>query len=267
MNRPITTSEFNDWAIRKRNLPSSFLNYIMEFTTTLIVHSKLAQRILQEQFDVRCVYVPFAAQHGVAPSALTKEARLKAKLRCGINPYRIALGTFGSVHPVKGDIHYPFILRHLLDRGLDIDFYYVGPVSDNRRNEIVSAATDMNVVDHLHFAIDISDKSYIDHLVAMDIGVQTRSILGGQVSGALMDCVETCLPTIASTGLVDSIEAPNSIVHAINDISSPVQIAHEIANFIPYAQEMARPNPAWQSFIEDRSFTKYVKRLEEALFS
>ncbi|MCE2574093.1 hypothetical protein [Komagataeibacter sp. FNDCR2] len=267
MGRPISIHEFENWLVKKKDLPSSFLDYIMDSTTTLIVHSKLAQQMLQDQYGARCVYVPVAIQHEIPASALTETARMAAKQRCGINPDRIALGTFGIVHPIKGDMHYPFILRDLLDRGLDIDFYYVGQVDEDRRAEIVSVATQAQVTEHIHFASDISEEKYMDYIAAMDIGVQTRNITGGQVSGALLDCMAGCLPTVASAGLVNSIDAPASLVRTIDDVSSPLLIMHEIADFIPHARTIARPNPIWQSFVEDRSFAKYVMRLEDALFS
>lgn len=264
LDRRITDREFDRWVYEMRDMPSSFLDTVVEKAAPLIVHSPTARDFLQAAYGIRPIYVPVAIQHRVPAQALAPDQRLAAKWRCGMDPGRRAIGTFGAVQALKGDKQLIYSVRHLVDWGYDIEFFYVGHLSSDRRTALEDAATYFDLSDRIRFVSDVAEDVYMDHLVAMDVGVQLRTIGMGQLSGALLDCVAASLPTITSAGLAESIEAP-PFVRAIRDASSPLLVADGIARLLEDLPSVPRPHASWADYVEDHSFARYAERLVEAV--
>ena len=127
-------------------------------------------------------------------------------------------------------------------------------------------ARQCGVPGRLHFADHwLSESEYRDHLVAANVGVQLRSHFLGGLSGALLDCVASGLPTVANEGLAASVETPSYVVR-IPDRPDPVALADGIDLLLRRKPDSQEIITHWRHFVSEHSFEAYVRQLVGNLF-
>jgi len=101
-------------------------------------------------------------------------------------------------------------------------------------------------------------------VVAADAGVQLRSHFFGGLSGALMDCVASGLPTVANEDLAGAIEAPTYIAR-VPDRPSSAAVAEALAACLAHGGDRARHEAAREAFAADHGFDAYARSLLDAV--
>ncbi|MDF0490967.1 glycosyltransferase [Sphingomonas sp. H39-1-10] len=242
-----------------------FLREIVRHANPTIVHSPTSAAVLHNLYGIDVNYFPLGMSYPFEPSELTPEARLQAKLALGIIPSRPCIASFGEVHMMKGAKQCLFVMKELLDWGIDFQFLFVGPVDKSLDNELRERIEQYGLQDHVVIKGAVSDADYIQHLKAVDIVLQIRQIPFGQVSGALLDAVSAGMHGVASENLARSIEAP-PLVRRVNDKASPTIYAEQLAEMIAARSYEDRPGPGWEDFTVKHDFGRYARNLLSMLF-
>ena len=264
LRRPVDEEELQRWFTDRSKMPEPFLETIVEQAAPPIVHSSKAQETLKIFYKAQSLYLPVAIQHPFAADDLSEERRAVAKLRCGVDPKNIAIGTFGDVQPAKGDRQYVFALRDLRDWGYDGHLYFVGVIAPELRFELKALAEKLDLAEAVHFTSRISESSYMEHLLAMDLAIQYRRMPFGQLSGALLDTVAAALPSVATLSLAEAIDAPDYVMR-LEDVCSPFLMAEALADAIDSGWHRTRSHPSWRPYVNEHSFANYAERLISAL--
>lgn len=242
-----------------------FLREIVRHANPTIVHSPTSAGVLRELYGIEAKYFPVAMPYPFERSELTSEARLQAKLALGIAPSRPCIASFGEVHMMKGAKQCLFVMKELLDWGIDFQFLFVGPVDKSLGNELRERIAEYGLEEHLVIKGPVSEADYIQHLKAVDIVLQIRQIPFGQVSGALLDAISAGMHGVASENLARSIEAP-PLVRRVNDKASPTIYAEQLAEMIAAKSYEDRPGPGWEDFTVKHDFGRYARNLLSMLF-
>lgn len=242
-----------------------FLREIVRHANPTIVHSPTSAAVLHDLYGIDANYFPVAMPYPFERSELTPEARLQAKLALGIAALRPCIASFGEVHMMKGAKQCLFVMKELLDWGIDFQFLFVGPVDKSLGNELRERIEQYGLQDHVVIKGPVSEADYIQHLKAVDIVLQIRQIPFGQVSGALLDAVSAGMHGVASENLARSIEAP-PLVRRVNDKASPTIYAEQLAEMIAAKSYEDRPGPGWEDFTVKHDFGRYARNLLSMLF-
>ena len=242
-----------------------FLREIVRHANPTIVHSPTSAAVLHDLYGIEANYFPVAMPYPFERSELTPEARVQAKLTLGIATSRPCIASFGEVHMMKGAKQCLFVMKELLDWGIDFQFLFVGPVDKSLDSELRERIEQYGLQDHVVIKGPVSEADYIQHLKAVDIVLQIRQIPFGQVSGALLDAVSAGMHGVASENLARSIEAP-PLVRRVNDKASPTIYAEQLAEMIGAKSYEDRPGPGWEDFTVKHDFSRYARNLLLMLF-
>lgn len=158
-----------------------FLREILRHAGATIVHSPIAATVIRNLYEVDVNYFPVAMPYPFKPSELTPQARLQAKLALGISSSRPCIASFGEVHMLKGAKQCLFVMKELLDWGIDFQFLFVGPVEEPLANELRERIKQYGLEDYVAIKGAVSEADYIQHLKAVDMVLQIRQIPFGQV--------------------------------------------------------------------------------------
>lgn len=266
LRRRPTFEELHTWFADRSLLPFPMLEPVSDFGHKCVVHSaEQARAFLAHYPHLEVEAAPVAIQHQPHSSGLTREAQLRAKIRCGTHEDQIHVGSFGFLGAEKLPSLYLFAVRHLHDWALPVHFWFVGSANEAQVSEVKSLASDLGLEDHVHFTGAISETAYMDYLRAMDVGVQLRRPYFGQLSGALLDCAAAGLPTVSTHALASAIGAPSYVQRIKNDFSS-LEVAEGVASLIESGPHGDRGGLEWSDFCEVHSFDNYARRLLEVAF-
>lgn len=242
-----------------------FLREIVRHANPTIVHSPTSRAVLHDLYGINASYFPVAMPYPFEQSELTPQARLQAKLALGIAVSRPCIASFGEVHMMKGAKQCLFVMKELVDWGIDFQFLFVGPVDQSLGNELRERIERYGLQEHVVIKGSVSESDYVQHLQAVDIVLQIRQIPFGQVSGALLDAVSAGMHGVASENLARSIEAP-SLIRRVNDKASPTIYAEQLAEMIAAKSYKDRPGPGWEDFTVKHDFGRYARNLMSMLF-
>ena len=173
--------------------------------------------------------------------------------------------SFGNVSFERAPQECIWVLVVLKMWGIRANLAFVGAAAKPIAASLQAEANEWGVGDQVRICSEyVSESTYNDFLAAADAGVQLRISKIGGFSGALLDCIEVGLPTIASTSLADTIEAPD-FIHRVPDGVSPLLIAEQLAKI---AEDRARRDEnveAALAFRETHNFDRYADLLLEHL--
>ncbi|AHE56573.1 hypothetical protein NX02_24830 [Sphingomonas sanxanigenens DSM 19645 = NX02] len=262
---PIDASDPGQVIAKLAEYGRPFLREIVRHANPTIVHSPTSAAVLHNLYGIDANYFPVAMPYPFERPELTPEARLQAKLALGIAASRPCIASFGEVHMMKGAKQCLFVMKELLDWGIDFQFLFVGPVDKSLGNELRERIDQYGLQDHVVIKGPVSEADYIQHLKAVDIVLQIRQIPFGQVSGALLDAVSAGMHGVASENLARSIEAP-PLVRRVNDKASPTIYAEQLAEMIAAKSYEDRPGPGWEDFTVKHDFARYARNLLSMLF-
>lgn len=263
LGRPVTIGEVEIW-VNDKDLPSLFVEPIIERARPLIVHTREYQRLLQERHGVKAEVIPCCPTMQFSDEEVSSAARTSTRQSLGISPNTFLISSFGFIAKVKG--FEACIQATGLLRGWNVpaELHFVGCARDEGP-EVDRIASECGVAEHIHWTQDfVDEKTYRQYLVASDAAIQLRGYGFGQYSAALGDCISAALPSIASIDLAASCEAPEYVC-TVPDHKSALQLAEHLARFwedrIPVESRM----DARKQYLAEHSFAVYVKRLREIL--
>lgn len=242
-----------------------FLHEIVRHANPTIVHSPTSAALLRSLYGIEAHYFPVAMPYPFDRAELTADARIQAKTMLGISLIRPCIASFGEVHMMKGAKQCLFVMKELVDWGIDFQFLFVGPVEPAFRDELTQRIAQYGLQDNVIIKGSVSESDYIQYLKAVDIVLQIRQIPFGQVSGALLDAVSAGMHGVVSENLARSIEAP-PLVRRVHDKASPTVYAEQLAEMIAMKSYEERPGPGWEGFTVRHDFAKYARDLMTLLF-
>lgn len=263
LNRSVSAREIESWFKSRDKLPYPFL----EPTATLkshraVVHSPLQREIHSKYYEQSTYYIPVAIQHTFEEQHMLHEALMRAKIRCCIHEREIHVGTFGYVEEHKLNDLIISALRHLHDWGWAVHLWIVGVVTDEIKASLSATSRILEVENFLHFSGCVTESEYLDFLLAIDLAIQLRRPMFGQLSGGLLDCVSAGLNTVSNESLASAIEAP-SYVHRVKDGFSSIDVAERIAAVLDNTDLTDRSHSERREYIHKHSFDQYAKNLLE----
>lgn len=264
-NGPIDTSDVGDIISNLSNYGRPFLKEILRHANPLIVHSPISSNILRDTYGSDANYFPVAMPYPFKSVDLTVEMRLQAKLGMGISPTRPCIASFGEVHMMKGAKECLFVMKELVDWGVDFQFLFVGPIAPELGRDLKHRIRQYGLQGHVFVKGAVSEADYIQYLQAVDMVLQIRNIPFGQVSGALLDAVSAGMHGVASENLARSIEAP-AFIRRVRDKSSPTIYAEQLVELIETRGYEERPGPGWEEFTSKHNFALYARNFLTLLF-
>jgi hypothetical protein len=121
------------------------------------------------------------------------------------------------------------------------------------------------IEEHIHCPANfVNNASYRDFLLASDAGLQLRAHGFGQFSGGLSDCISAGLPSVASSDLARSCDAPDYVL-TVPDPFSPLQVAEQLALIWEGSAGRQSTEEARASYLAVHNFEYYAKRLLQIL--
>ena len=266
LGRSVPSGEVHAWLANPGLLPAPFFDDVLPHARPMIVHSRGIQATVRSLYGTEVEYLPFSVYREFAADARQPENRAAARRRLRIPEEQTVVVSLGIVDRVKLPETCVDAVGILKQKGRDCHFYFVGESSAEMRSELERRAQQSGVASRLHFMDHwLSDGEYRDYLVAADMGVQLRSHFFGGLSGALLDCVVSGLPTVANEDLAASVETPPYVVR-IPDRPEAVALADGMDMILRREIDGPELSRQRQQFVAAHSFEAYVRRLIDVLF-
>ena len=225
---------------------------------TFVNHSPASRARIALETGVEPVVLTFPNYRTPEFAQITPQLREDAKARLGFDPDRIHLTSLGfiDIRTKMSDLVIESA-AWLQQWGYPVSLHLAGSGSEVEVAKLNEQAARAGLVD-CEITGFLSDEEFRDYLLATDIGIQLRisSLLG--VSGPLADLAGFGVPSVASSGLVQDIDAP-AFVTAVPEFVSPVMVArsveHLLKNPVPDSQrEILR-----LEYLESHSPEKYAR--------
>ena len=226
----------------------------------LIMHSQSAAPLVREQTGVLPHVLPFASQRVPDTDSVTQDDRRQARARLGWADDRLHIGSFGyvDIRTKMADLVVEGA-AWLRQWGHPVSLHLVGSATPALAAELASRAHEAGLVD---FEITgfVSEASFRDHLLAVDVGVQLRvsPVLG--VSGPLSDLAAWGTTSVASRGLATDIDAPE-YVHRLQDDASPVMIAGAIEHALAVCIDESEREGQRNAYLASKAPRRYAEEL------
>lgn len=261
--RSVSIEEIEAW-LQDRNLPSLFLEPIIERASPLIVHTPIQQALLKQRYGADAQVATCCPTIFFEKEELTVAAKQAARKRCGISPSAFLVSTFGTVDPVKGMESCILAIELLRSWDIPAELRFVGTAALRRRE--VNFFSDLyGIGPYVHAYADfVDEETYRDSLLASDAAVQLRSYGFGQFSAALADCISAGLSCVATSDLAKSCDAPG-YVSTVPDRFSSLQVAEQLALIWETRNGRASYEGERAEYLETHNFEHYGKRLIEIL--
>jgi glycosyltransferase involved in cell wall biosynthesis len=263
LSRPVSRWELELW-LNDRELPSMFIEPILERATPLIVHSRTFQELLRDYHGFAAELAPFPALMVFVDEELRDHNRRRTREGLGIADSTFVISTFGFVGTNKGAAACIGALAALRAWGLPAELFFVGEAGA-MAEPLIQVARDHGVCDAVHMSARfVSTERYRDFLIASDAGIQLRTYSFGQTSGALADCISAGLPTVASESLAGSCDAP-AYVETVPYGASEAWIAERLAEIWESRADRVTLSAERLDYQARNSFARYARRLTEIL--
>lgn len=262
LGQNVTDKDVSEW-LHDRNLPSLFVEPVLERAQPLIVHTHAYQQVLRQRYGFEAHVTTFPPNIEFAKQDILASSRRAARSRLGL-PDAFIVSTFGYVHPTKCIFTCISAIYLLRSWNIPAKLYFVG-ASYVSRGILEQVARDFGVWDHIHLCSHfIEQNQYRDYLIASDAAISLRSYGFGQPSATLAEAISAALPTVASIEIAEACEAP-SYVNRISGIAFPHVVAEGLAEI--WQRGTAREN-LWaerNDFSRVHNFDIYARRLKEIL--
>ena len=173
--------------------------------------------------------------------------------------------SFGFVSVDKAPDIIVWALKLLGDWGVAARLVFCGAAELQVAAQLKGHAEKLGIGDAVVLSHDVlTEDHYNDHMIAIDAAVQLRTHYVGSISGALSDCIEAAVPTVANLNLADAIEAPG-FVRRVPDNLSPVLVAEALLEILNSGQNISRPLSEALLVAKDRSPDRYAAMTMQAL--
>jgi len=263
LGRPVSIHEVRVW-LQDQQVPSLFVEPILERSPLLIVHTKPYQRLLRERYGFDAEVTTFPPNMEFTEEELTEFSRSAARRRLGIREGVFAISSFGFVSRSKGVFACIVALDQLRWWNVPAELFLVGDTV-GIGPAVKHVASSFGVLDHVHLTEEfVPPDRYRDFMIASDAAVQLRTYDFGQPSAALCDCISAGMPTVAGCSLAETCDAP-SFVARIPDNTSTLLLAERLAEI--WERRVRRVDTAEERILycKQHSFRHYATRLVEIL--
>jgi glycosyltransferase involved in cell wall biosynthesis len=263
LGRFVSAEEANTW-LPDPNLPPLFLEPIIQRASPLIVHTLTQKALLKRWHGVDAHVTTCCPTHFFSEDELTTSAKQAARDRRGIPAGAFLVSSFGIVDKEKASDSCIFALELLRGWNIPAELYFVGNAGAELQNlQGISAL--YGVAEHVHCSAEfVDDATYRDFLIASDAAVQLRTYGFGQLSTPLTDCISAGLPSVTTSDMAKSSDAP-AYVLSVPDRFSPLQMAEQLALIWESRARYIPDEDARATYLETHNFEYYGKRLIEIL--
>ncbi len=263
--QPVARAQIEEWLAAPNKLPTLFLSEILNAARPTIFHSKVTQMLAEEMYGKKAVSLPFCGYRQFPESFWREGSKREARHRLGVAEDAFLVVSFGNVSFDRAPQECIWALVILKTWGIRATLAFVGAAAKPIAASLQAGADEWGVGDQVWICSEyVSESTYNDFLAAADAGIQLRIYKFGGLSGALLDCIEAGLPTIAGVSLADAMEAPD-FIRRVSDGVSPLLIAEQLAKI---AEDRARRDEnveAALAFRETHNFDRYADLLLEHL--
>ncbi|MGI4976864.1 MAG: glycosyltransferase [Janthinobacterium lividum] len=265
LGRPVERREVDGWLADESTLKATFLGELAAQCEPFMLHSPPVARIVAERFGTEPVCLPFSIYRAWAPEALLESRRQEARARLGIGDGEVLIATFGFVAETKAPGECIWALDLLRGWGIAARLVFVGASLMGDLAALLQLSAELGLEEHVRFLEDyVTEEIYRDYLLAADYGVQLRAYGMGAMSGALLDCISSGLPTVANQDMADATNAPG-FVRRVPDKLAPVLVAEAIADLIAADGVVERDGAERRAFEARHNFGAYADQLCQAV--
>lgn len=265
LDRKIGRSDIEPW-LGDRDLPTLFIEPILDRARPLIVHTKAFQKLIKQRYNFDAEVTTFGPNTVFSELELRPKQRRAARARLGLPRNTFAIATFGYAGMQKGLIACIVALEYLRAWNIPAELHLVGDATGLEK-PLLDVARQFNVESAIRtYSTYVDEALYRDYLLGADAGIQLRSYGLGQPSAALVDCISAALPVVANEGLAETCDSP-SYVSAIPDAVSPLLIAEALAAIYESSRGQKRDRLFEEraEYCARHSFDFYVDRLRQIL--
>jgi hypothetical protein len=148
----------------------------------------------------------------------------------------------------------------MIQDGLRPHLHFIGPVPDYVPKQLNWARGQVfgDLMISVHGEVD--QETYVNFLLAADIGLQFRKASFGQMSGALTDVSSVGLWSVANASLAAANVAP-SFVRTVSDRLEPLIIAYAVADLKETVDLRKRDLEQVSAFRATRTFVNFARIL------
>ncbi|HQT74578.1 MAG TPA: glycosyltransferase [Acidiphilium sp.] len=266
LGRFVAADELIHWLNDEAKLEALFLGEIARAASPIIVHSPVTVEMMTSRYAVTPSYLPFSVYRPWKAEELDSSRRVESRRRLGLSADEIAIATFGFVHHTKAPEECVWALELLRGWGIPASLHFVGDLETHPGAAALRQLTEtLGLAPYVRFVGGyVSEQTYRDYLVGADLGVQLRTYGLGGLSGALLDCIATGLPSVTNASLGAAVGVPDYI-RRIPDAISPLLLAEALADLLDAGLAAQRPEAERYRHCEQRSLMAYATKLCEIL--
>lgn len=263
LGRSVGIDEVRVW-LQDKQLPSLFIEPVIERASPLIVHTRPYQELLHQRYGVHAEVASFPPNLHFEEAELAEPHRAVIRDSLGIQPGSFAVSSFGFLTQSKGIFACIVALDLLRSWNIPAELFLVGdPLGLDAAVEHV--ASNFGVSSHVHLTKEfVPPERYREFMIASDAAIQLRTYGFGQPSAGLVDCISAGLPAVAGCSLADACDAP-SYVGRIPDHISALLLAERLAEIWEKRQTRVETAEERALYCQQHSFEQYAERLVEIL--
>lgn len=264
IKRKVEIAECQNWLKDPSLLPTLFLEDIIKKSQPLIFHSKVTQKLVKQMYGVDSEYLPFSSYRHFSDNELTPEHKLTTKKKLNLPLNEIIISTFGLVTETKAPFDCVYATYFLNKWGIPATFYFVGETG-TLNEPLLKLAEDLEISAKIITLNSwTSEETYKDFLVASDFAIQLRTYGFGGLSGAILDCISSGLPTVVNEDLAEATNSPKFILRTKDHISA-LLMAESIYEAYKEQKHQNRLNIERKEYLEKHNFQKYAEDLMKLL--
>ncbi len=231
----------------------------------LLVHSRQLADLVRTRQGVEPVVLPFASTRSL-DGVVDAERRRGVRAALGLDPDRLHIAAFGG-HNIgyKGTGVVIAATAWLAGWGLRPQLHLAGGCPPAELERLRALIEDEGIADSVTLHGYLDEATFDAFHIGVDVAVQLRLDLPGQVSGALADTIAFGLPTVATTALADALEAPD-FVERVDAPVSPFLVAEAVARLARTRdQDPERIERARTVYLAERNPIRYAEALLAAI--
>jgi hypothetical protein len=229
------------------------------------VHTVTQKAQIEQRYGVDAQVTTCCPSIFFRDGELTTSRKQAIRERLGISPTVFLISSFGIVDTVKGMETCILAIELLRSWNIPAELFFVGYARPGVKEEVDRIAALYEIGEYVHtYGEFIADATYRDFLIASDAAIQLRTYGFGQLSAALTDCISAGLPSVASSDLAKSCDAPE-YVSIVPDRFSQLQVAEQLALIWGARGGYASYVDARLAYLEKHNFEYYGERLIEIL--
>jgi glycosyltransferase involved in cell wall biosynthesis len=232
LNRTVEEAEILTWSADETTRDANFLAPLAQSARPLIFHTRQAVAEIAHRFGITAHHLPFALQRELSP---LPKPQARAALGLGPEKLIISCGFLNATKAVPLALQAFALLRQTLDARL----VFVGhPEAD-----FTAHAQLLGVTPHVTLGTGYcAEATYQLWLSAADCALQLRAGPPGNISGALQDCINAGLPSVATTDLADNLAAPPYVIRVGQH---PAEISAALATLLTAPPETSQARTAY----------------------